>query len=177
VGSSPEMTPQPSAGTDGGGVAVPHDLRVAAVFAADLAAVVVFVLLGRSWHGEDETLTGILITLWPFLSGMLVGWLVLLLSGSRHVGYPAGAVLVVSTVAVGMVLRNRVSHGGTPVSFVIAASTFLTILHVGWRAVAHLVRRRSDSHQEPAGQEQPPPEPESLPADPRTPAARRPDGA
>ena len=143
VSSTPGATPQPSAGPHRVADAVPHDLRTAAVFTADLVAVVVFVLLGRVSHGEDEALTGVLITLWPFLCGMLVGWLVLLLTGLRHVGYPAGAILVVSTVAVGMVLRGTVSHSGTPVSFVIAAATFLTVFYVGWRAAAHLVRSRT----------------------------------
>lgn len=153
MSSSPEAVPQPSPGPDpatgasgagpgGTSAGIPADLRTAAVFAADLLAVVVFVLLGRSSHGEDEALRGVLVTLWPFLSGMLVGWLVLLLTGIRPTSYPAGLVLVVGTVSIGMVLRHTVSHDGTPVSFVIAASTFLTILYLGWRAVAHLIRRR-----------------------------------
>lgn len=144
VSSTPGATPQPSAGSRRAAAAIPHDLRTAAVFTVDLVAVVVFVLLGRVWHGEGEALTGVLITLWPFLCGMLVGWLVLLLTGLRPVGYPAGVILVVSTVAVGMVLRGTVSHSGTPVSFVIAAATFLTVCFVGWRAVAHLVRSRAN---------------------------------
>lgn len=138
---SPEVTPQPSGPVPVRG-GIPSDLWTAAVFAVDLVAVVVFVLLGRSSHGEDEALTGVLVTLWPFLSGMLAGWLVLLLTGLRATSYRAGLVLVVATVAVGMTLRHTVSHGGTPPSFVIAASTFLTVLYLGWRAVAHLVRRR-----------------------------------
>lgn len=138
---SPEVTPQPSGPVTARG-GIPSDLWTAAVFAVDLVAVVVFVLLGRSSHGEDEALTGVLVTLWPFLSGMLAGWLVLLLTGLRATSYRAGLVLVVATVAAGMTLRHTVSHGGTPPSFVIAASTFLTVLYLGWRAVAHLVRRR-----------------------------------
>jgi hypothetical protein len=112
------------------------------VFAADLIAVVVFVLLGRSSHGEGQTLHGVLITLWPFLTGLLTGWLGLLAARIGAEGYRAGALLVVATVAVGMVLRHVVSHDGTPVSFVLAATTFLTILYLGWRAVARLVARR-----------------------------------
>jgi hypothetical protein len=145
VSSSPEASPPPpDAGSghcaDAG--TIPHDLRTAAVFAVDLVAVVVFVLLGRSSHGKEEVLAGVLVTLWPFLTGMLVGWLVVLVAGLRQLGYPAGVVLVVCTVGLGMVLRNTVSHDGTPPSFVIAASTFLTILYLGWRAVAALVSRR-----------------------------------
>lgn len=153
MSGSPEVTPRPSAGAGGsgagepgaeadGGTGVPPDLRVAAAFAADLVAVVVFVLLGRSSHGEDEALRGVLITLWPFLSGLVIGWLGLLLTHLRPGGYGAGLLLVASTVAVGMVLRHTVSHDGTPVSFVIAASTFLILLHLGWRAAARLIGRR-----------------------------------
>jgi hypothetical protein len=144
VSSSPEATQPPGADTPQADAVtrIPHDLRAAGVFSADLVAVVVFVLLGRSSHGEDEALTGVLVTLWPFLTGMLAGWLALLLTGMRPIAYRSGAVLVVATVAVGMVLRHTVSHDGTPVSFVIAASTFLTILYVGWRGIAQLVSRR-----------------------------------
>ena len=158
MSGSSETTPPPSpqAGASAGapdgasedpppGRRIPPDLRAAGVFTADLVAVVVFVLLGRSSHGEDEALRAVLVTLWPFLSGMLLGWLVLLLTRLRPSGYPAAAVLVLATVSVGMVLRHTISHDGTPVSFVIAASTFLTILYLGWRAVADLVRRRRRS--------------------------------
>jgi hypothetical protein len=146
MSSSPETVPQPTggpgtpAGTREGGI--PPNLRTAAVFAADLLAVVVFVLLGRSSHGENEALHGVLITLWPFLSGMLVGWLAMLVAGMRATSYPAGLVLMLGTVAVGMLLRRAVSHDGTPVSFVIAASTFLTLFFLGWRGAAHLIGRR-----------------------------------
>jgi hypothetical protein len=144
VSSTPGATPQPPVGPRRIADAIPHDLRAAAVFTVDLVAVVVFVLLGRFSHGEDEALTGVLITLWPFLCGMLVGWLVLLLTGTRPVGYPAGAIIVVSTVVVGMVLRGTISHSGTPVTFVIAAAAFLTLCVIGWRSVAHLVRSRTN---------------------------------
>lgn len=152
MSSSRETSPQPPAPGDdappegssaGSSNGVPPDLRTAGVFTADLLAVVVFVLLGRTSHGESEALHGVLITLWPFLAGLLTGWLVLLAGriGAAD-GYRAGGFLVVATVAVGMVLRHVVSHDGTPVSFVIAATTFLTIFYLGWRAVARFVARR-----------------------------------
>jgi len=172
MSSSPDSTPQPStaagsspdaagtssgaagtsldaastssgaAGTSSGSEGIPPDLRAAGVFVVDLIAVVVFVLLGRTSHGESEALRGVLVTLWPFLSGMLVGWAVLLLTGLRVAGYRAGVVLVVATVGVGMVLRHTVSHDGTPPSFVVAASTFLALFYLGWRAVARFAARR-----------------------------------
>jgi hypothetical protein len=121
---------------------VPPDLRTAGVFAADLVAVVVFVLLGRSSHGEGETVRGVLVTLWPFLTGLLAGWLVLLVTRIEAGGCRAGALLVAATVGVGMVLRHTVSHDGTQPSFVIAATTFLAIFYLGWRALARLAARR-----------------------------------
>jgi hypothetical protein len=40
----------------------------------DVAATLVFVLIGRGSHNEDPTLTGLLVTWWPFLAALAVGW-------------------------------------------------------------------------------------------------------
>ena len=50
----------------------------------DLVAVVVFAVLGRAAHNEALTPGGIAQTAWPFLAGLLIGWLVVRLWRSRY---------------------------------------------------------------------------------------------
>ncbi|HET9655339.1 MAG TPA: DUF3054 domain-containing protein [Kineosporiaceae bacterium] len=132
---TPAAAPPPAAGSDAAD-------RAAPAIVVDLVAVVVFVLLGRRSHNENEAVTGVLVTLWPFLTGLMAGWAVVGLRRARPLAWTTGAVLVVATVTVGMVLRHTVSHDGTPPSFVAVATTFLTIFLVGWRAVARWSARR-----------------------------------
>jgi len=119
----------PVAGRDRG----PVPLGVGA--AADLIAVLLFVILGRRAHDEGSVITGTAATAWPFLAGTATGWVVLL---SRRVG-PAsvrgGIAIVLATVAVGMTLRH-LTGGGVQASFVAVATTVLGVLLLGWRALA-----------------------------------------
>lgn len=109
-------------------------------FAIDAVLVLVFVLIGRASHDENPVL-GALVTLWPFLSGLVLGWLVV--RGWRaplalvRTAVPVWAV----TVAAGMLLRLA-SNQGVTISFVIVASIVLAVFLIGWRGVASLVRRR-----------------------------------
>lgn len=114
---------------------------------ADTLAVVVFVLVGRSSHDEGPVVLGTLTTAWPFLAGAGLGWLALL--GARASGrewmaasLPAGATVLGGTVVGGMLLRRLSGTGGTPVSFVAVATTFLTLALLGWRGVVRLRGRR-----------------------------------
>ena len=108
---------------------------------ADALGVVVFVLVGRRSHDEGSVVLGTLTTAWPFLAGAGLGWIALL--GVRASGrpwpaasVPAGATVLGGTVLGGMLLRRLAGTGGTPVSFVLVASIFLTVALLGWRAVA-----------------------------------------
>jgi hypothetical protein len=113
--------------------------RTAAIaFGADALLVLVFVLIGRATH--ENPLLGALVTYWPFLVGLLVGWLV-----SRAWKAPLAllrtAVPVwICTVAVGMLLR-ALSLQGIQLSFVAVTAVVLAVFLVGWRALALLVRR------------------------------------
>lgn len=117
--------------------------------AADFLFVAFFVLLGRTSHGEEGVIAGYPDAAWPFLSGVLAGWAVVLvlrgrgrrLSGSS---FAVGAVVVVATVVVGMTLRRLVTGAGTPPSFLVAATIFLSIFLFGWRALDRVLR----SHRE-----------------------------
>lgn len=111
-------------------------MRSVTAVVLDLCCVMAFVLIGRAGHSEGETIAGIATTAWPFLSGLLIGWVAT--RGWRRpaalVGTGVGVWLV--TVAVGMVLRV-VSGQGTAVTFILVALAFLGLVMLGWRAVAH----------------------------------------
>ena len=105
----------------------------------DLVLVVVFAALGRRSHAEGLDVAGILRTAGPFVVGTAAGWLlasVALDSGPRSLAF--GAVVVASTVVVGMLLR-RVAAQGTAPSFVVVATVVLAALLLGWRLVARLL--------------------------------------
>jgi len=114
---------------------------IAVAVAADLAAVVIFVLIGRRSHAESDTLVGVLTTASPFLVGTLVGWLVARGWRAPAAVRPTGVCVWLVGVAVGMVLR-AVSGQGVAVSFVVVATTVLGILVVGWRVATALAVRR-----------------------------------
>ncbi len=108
--------------------------------AADLVAVLVFVLFGRRAHDSGSVILGTLATAWPFLTGAGVGWLVVLGRRLAPAGLPAGAVVAVATVALGMTLRH-LTGGGVQPSFVLVASTFVALFLLGWRLVAARLAR------------------------------------
>ncbi|MEV5710689.1 DUF3054 domain-containing protein [Actinoallomurus sp. NPDC052274] len=106
----------------------------------DLCCVMAFVVIGRAGHSEGETIAGIANTAWPFLTGMLIGWLV-----TRAWRRPAalagtGVGVWLATVAVGMALRV-LSGQGTAATFILVSLVFLGLFMLGWRAVAR--RRRT----------------------------------
>jgi hypothetical protein len=106
---------------------------------ADLLAVLAFVLLGRRSHDEGSALAGTVATAWPFVAGAAVGELAAVRLPARSP--VTGLVVAVGAVAVGMPLR-RLAGGGTPLSFVLVATTCLVVFMVGWRAVAAALERR-----------------------------------
>jgi hypothetical protein len=106
---------------------------------ADVVLVVAFVLIGRASHNEGPL--GTLVTLWPFLAGLAVGWL-----GARAWQSPfrvrwTGITIWAATVIVGMLLRLA-SGQGVQLGFVIVATVVLGIFLLGWRGIALLVIRR-----------------------------------
>ncbi|BBY27404.1 DUF3054 domain-containing protein [Mycolicibacterium sediminis] len=116
---------------------------VALALVADAACVLAFAAVGRRSHAEGLTVTGVLETAWPFLSGTALGWLII--RGWRNPSsvVPTGVAVWVATVVVGMALRRATSQG-TAVSFVIVASLATGVLLLGWRGgAAILTRRRS----------------------------------
>lgn len=107
--------------------------------ALDLLAVVVFALVGRRSHAHGLTLTGVLDMAAPFLCGTAAGYLLASLtldSSPRSLSF--GAIVVVSTVVVGMLLRALATTGTAP-SFIVVATLFLAATMLGWRLVARFV--------------------------------------
>jgi hypothetical protein len=103
---------------------------------ADLTAVLLFVVLGRTSHDEGTWLGGVAATAAPFLLGTVVGWLVLLRPAWPLPAVRSGLVVLGSTVVVGVLVRNLVTGRAIPVSFVVVATLVLALLMLGWRAVS-----------------------------------------
>lgn len=113
--------------------------RAVAAFAADLAAVLVFVVAGRRTHTAGVDLTGLAATAAPFLAALLAGWLLARAWRSPttlHTGLLVWAVAVVG----GLALRAAV-NGRLPLAFALVAAGTLAVLLLGWRGLAMLVRR------------------------------------
>lgn len=118
-------------------------MKFAAALVADLVAVVVFAVIGRTSHGEGNALVGVAVTAAPFLVATVLGSLVAR-GLARRLGEPAtirrGLVVWSVTWVVGLVLR-AVSGGGMAVSFVIVAAISLAVLLLGWRLVVQVMER------------------------------------
>jgi hypothetical protein len=108
----------------------------------DVGSVLVFVVAGRSNHGAEESVAGILHTAGPFLIALAIGWAVARAwqdPASLQVG---GTVLAVTVVA-GMLLRRFAFDDGIQLSFILVAAAFLTLFLMGWRLGARWAERRS----------------------------------
>lgn len=111
---------------------------VIAAGALDAVLVLVFATIGRLSHGE--TLAGLGITYWPFLGGLLLGWLLVRAWRRPRGVIPTGLGLWVATVGGGLLLRV-VSGQGVQLSFAIVTTVVLGVFLVGWRAIAALLSR------------------------------------
>ncbi len=101
----------------------------------DLACVVVFVAIGRHSHGETGALAGLAHTAWPFLAGLVLGWVAVRAWRRPAALAPTGVAVWLITVAAGMALRV-VSGQGIAFTFVLVALAFLGLVLLGWRLVA-----------------------------------------
>lgn len=117
------------------------ETRAAAAFAADLVCVLAFSALGRRSHEEGLTVGGVAETAWPFLVGVVLGWLLSRGWNRPTAVVPTGLAAWICAVAAGMLLRHATS-AGTAASFVVVAGLVTGLLLIGWRVVpATLVRR------------------------------------
>ncbi len=118
-------------------------MNVKAVRAAvvDFIFVLAFVIIGRKSHGHGETIGGVFSTFWPFLVGLVIGWIASKELKNPTQIYPQGILLWLSTVAVGQILRV-VSGQGTAFAFILVSLAFLGLVLVGSRFVFGLVDRK-----------------------------------
>ncbi|MCH6229963.1 DUF3054 domain-containing protein [Microbacterium sp. CFH 31415] len=118
---------------------------VAGSFALDVMLVVAFAAIGRASHGEDW-LIGLGITAWPFLVGLVAGWLITLAWRAPAAPVRTGLGVWAATVVGGMLLRAA-SGQGTAVAFIVVATLTLCMFLVGWRVIAGLVARSRSRRQ------------------------------
>ena len=119
----------------------------AAVF--DMAAIVVFVAVGRNSHDEGgNPVAETLKVAAPFLIALAVGWVVAR-AWQRPASLRTGLVVWPITVALGMVLRHWVFDRGTATSFIVVATIATGVLLLGWRALVTRPRRRRERRHTP----------------------------
>lgn len=112
------------------------------VFVIDAALVVLFATFGRGVHAEGLGVAQVWATAWPFLVGLVVGWVLVLATRRVSTAVGTGVLLWVSTLLLGMVIRGltegRVPHW----SFILVAGLTTAVFLIGWRAIAVALRRR-----------------------------------
>jgi hypothetical protein len=120
----------------------PRPAGVLATFVFDALLVVAFAIVGRATHEEGLDFAGVWETAWPFLAGLVLGWVVT--SAWRHplAVWPTGAVIWAGTFVAGMLLRLATGQG-LALAFMIVAALMLAVLLIGWRGVALLVTGRT----------------------------------
>ncbi len=109
--------------------------RPALLLLLDLAAVLVFAVIGRTSHAED--VAGTLATAAPFAAGAVVGVLVAR-AWRDPLAWRSGLLVWAGAVVLGLALRVLIT-GRLPLSFVVVTTVALGVLVLGWRAVARLV--------------------------------------
>jgi len=101
----------------------------------DVLCIVIFVAIGRKNHDEGEAAAGIFRVAAPFLIAAVAGWLATR-AWKRPLELRTGAIVWVTTIVLGMILRNFVFNDGTATAFIIVATVFLCTFLNGWRAFA-----------------------------------------
>ena len=112
------------------------------MFVVDVVLIVVFSTFGRGAHSEGLGAAQVWGTAWPFLVGLVVGWLILLVARRAPGTVGSGVAVWISSLVVGMVIRGigdgRVPHW----SFIIVAAVVTAVFLIGWRAIRAAVLRR-----------------------------------
>lgn len=124
--------------------------RPVPAFLTDVLLVVLFAVIGRASHHEDLSPAGVAVTSWPFLAGLVVGWLATLGWRAPVAPVRTGLGLWGATLVVGMLLRAA-SGQGVVVAFVVVAAIVLLVFLVGWRTLFSLFSRRRTAAPEASG--------------------------
>ena len=107
---------------------------------ADVCCVLAFVVIGRANHHDGVSLAGVVSTVWPFLTGLVIGVVATRAWRNPLALVPAGVGVWIATVAVGQLLRV-VSGQGTDGAFILVSAAFLGLFMFGWRVVLQLTAR------------------------------------
>jgi hypothetical protein len=111
----------------------------------DIAAIIVFVALGRRSHDEPgNAVVGALKVAAPFVIAAALAWLATR-AWRRPQSLEIGVQVWLATIVVGMLLRRFVFDRGTATSFIIVATIALGVLMLGWRLVANALHSRSSA--------------------------------
>ncbi len=102
--------------------------------ALDAGSVFAFVAIGRRNHNEGTAIDGVITVATPFLIAIAIGWLVSR-AWRKPMSLRIGAIVWMTTVIVGLLLRNLVFDRGTATAFVIVAALFLGAVLLGWRVI------------------------------------------
>ena len=124
-------------------VSTPHRLailptvRLATAFLADLAAILLFVGVGRAIH--DDASGSFVRAALPFVGGLLLGWVVGIVRNFQTRSVMFGVMVWGATLFFGMAIRS-VLRDGTDIAFVLVTAAALGVLLVGWRAAFSMTR-------------------------------------
>jgi ribose/xylose/arabinose/galactoside ABC-type transport system permease subunit len=110
----------------------------------DVLCIVIFVAIGRENHDEGGSASGFFQVAAPFLIATVVGWLASQ-AWKKPLDLRTGAVIWLTTIILGMILRHFVFDDGTATAFIIVATVFLCVFLNGWRAI---VRKRLNPAQQ-----------------------------
>lgn len=113
---------------------------VVAAALIDAASVIAFAAAGRASHDSDVW-AGLFTTAWPFLTALIVGWVVARGWRAPFAPVRTGVTVWLVTVVGGMLLRAA-SGQGIAFVFILVATLVLGALVVGWRGIAVLIARR-----------------------------------
>lgn len=112
-----------------------------AILTLDIAAVLLFVVVGRDTHEESQGLVDIATTAAPFLLAVVAGWL-LLRAWETPLSTRTAVGMWVTTVVGGLLLRRFVYGEGTALPFVVVTTAFFGLTLIGWRLVARWIATR-----------------------------------
>ncbi len=110
----------------------------------DVVAVVLFVIIGLSQHGEPLSVQNISWVAWPFLAGVLLGQLAIRAWRAPFAIWPQGVFVWAITFVTGMLLRTLLQMGTQP-SFMIVTACVTALFLLGWRGIALLLTRREQA--------------------------------
>lgn len=141
-----EDTPSPSPVT---AARMPRTSVIAGIAILDILLVLTFAATGRASHKEAEGFAGVMLTAWPFLVALLLGWIVARVWRFPTRILPHAVCLWLITVVGGVIVR-LLSGRTAEIPFVIVTLIVLGIFLIGDRLLVRLVlkltQRRATAH-------------------------------